>query len=124
MSYLKFIIFNICLILLHITYSNGYVINKNYNFIERKHILKENYNINKDLSLNLLNSDNYNNILSPSIYEKIIQSNHIKSLLNAKSGIEAEGSGNPCKIKVIGVGGGGGNAVNRMMDGSGAGRIT
>lgn len=30
--------------------------------------------------------------------------------------IEAEGSGSPCRIKVIGVGGGGGNAVNRMME--------
>jgi cell division protein FtsZ len=28
----------------------------------------------------------------------------------------AEGSGNPCRIKVIGVGGGGGNAVNRMIE--------
>lgn len=33
-----------------------------------------------------------------------------------KGSIEAEGSGNPCRIKVIGVGGGGGNAVNRMLD--------
>eukprot|EP01038_Epipyxis_sp_PR26KG_P007120 gene7120-9717_t len=32
--------------------------------------------------------------------------------------IEAEGSGSPCRIKVIGVGGGGGNAVNRMMESS------
>lgn len=30
--------------------------------------------------------------------------------------IQAEGSGSPCRIKVIGVGGGGGNAVNRMME--------
>eukprot|EP01036_Dinobryon_divergens_P029496 gene29496-38599_t len=30
----------------------------------------------------------------------------------------AEGSGSPCRIKVIGVGGGGGNAVNRMMESS------
>lgn len=30
--------------------------------------------------------------------------------------IQAEGSGNHCRIKVIGVGGGGGNAVNRMME--------
>jgi len=29
--------------------------------------------------------------------------------------ISAEGSGNPCRIKVIGVGGGGGNAVNRYI---------
>ena len=27
-----------------------------------------------------------------------------------------EGGLNPCNIKVIGVGGGGGNAVNRMLD--------
>ena len=33
--------------------------------------------------------------------------------------IEAEGSGSPCRIKVIGVGGGGGNAVNRMIDSAG-----
>lgn len=30
--------------------------------------------------------------------------------------ISAEGSGSPCRIKVIGVGGGGGNAVNRMVE--------
>ena len=29
--------------------------------------------------------------------------------------ISAEGSGNPCRIKVVGVGGGGGNAVNRLI---------
>lgn len=29
--------------------------------------------------------------------------------------ISAEGSGSPCRIKVIGVGGGGGNAVNRLI---------
>lgn len=32
--------------------------------------------------------------------------------------IKAEGSGSPCRIKVIGVGGGGGNAVNRMVESS------
>jgi hypothetical protein len=32
--------------------------------------------------------------------------------------IQAEGSGSPCRIKVIGVGGGGGNAVNRMIESS------
>lgn len=32
--------------------------------------------------------------------------------------IAAEGSGSPCRIKVIGVGGGGGNAVNRMIESS------
>ena len=32
--------------------------------------------------------------------------------------ISAEGSGSPCRIKVIGVGGGGGNAVNRMIESS------
>jgi cell division GTPase FtsZ len=29
--------------------------------------------------------------------------------------IAAEGSGSPCRIKVVGVGGGGGNAVNRFV---------
>lgn len=32
--------------------------------------------------------------------------------------VAAEGSGSPCRIKVIGVGGGGGNAVNRMIQSS------
>ena len=32
------------------------------------------------------------------------------------SQIVAEGSGSPCRIKVVGVGGGGGNAVNRMIE--------
>lgn len=41
----------------------------------------------------------------------------LKSTLS-KEIIEAEGSGSPCRIKVIGVGGGGGNAVNRMMESS------
>ena len=36
--------------------------------------------------------------------------------------IIAEGSGSPCRIKVIGVGGGGGNAVNRMVENSEGGR--
>ena len=34
------------------------------------------------------------------------------------NGVIAEGTGNPCRIKVIGVGGGGGNAVNRMVEDS------
>jgi hypothetical protein len=34
----------------------------------------------------------------------------------AKPLLHAEGSDFPCRIKVIGVGGGGGNAVNRMME--------
>ena len=37
-------------------------------------------------------------------------------LHETKNYIEAEGSGSPCRIKVIGVGGGGGNAVNRMLE--------
>ena len=41
------------------------------------------------------------------------------SVLRASPYIEAEGSGSPCRIKVIGVGGGGGNAVNRMIDSAG-----
>merc|ERR1740130_512692 len=37
--------------------------------------------------------------------------------LNATSIIQPEGGNSPCVIKVIGVGGGGGNAVNRMVGG-------
>ena len=37
---------------------------------------------------------------------------------NSDNYIKAEGSGSPCRIKVIGVGGGGGNAVNRMIESS------
>lgn len=32
-----------------------------------------------------------------------------------QNSFEVEGSTSPCRIKVIGVGGGGGNAVNRML---------
>jgi len=32
--------------------------------------------------------------------------------------VTPEGSNSPCRIKVIGVGGGGGNAVNRMIESS------
>ena len=32
--------------------------------------------------------------------------------------LKSEGGGSPCRIKVIGVGGGGGNAVNRMIESS------
>jgi hypothetical protein len=39
-------------------------------------------------------------------------------LWSSKESIQAEGSGSPCRIKVIGVGGGGGNAVNRMIESS------
>lgn len=42
----------------------------------------------------------------------------LKSTLSKEIVVEAEGSGSPCRIKVIGVGGGGGNAVNRMMESS------
>lgn len=46
-----------------------------------------------------------------------VGSSTLKALsITTKGTIEAEGSGNPCRIKVIGVGGGGGNAVNRMLD--------
>ena len=42
--------------------------------------------------------------------------------------IMPEGSANPCVIKVLGVGGGGGNAVNRMVrrrrEGAGEPRVT
>eukprot|EP01031_Cornospumella_fuschlensis_P009973 gene9973-12228_t len=46
------------------------------------------------------------------------QKYHIPSALHSSpvDYIQAEGSGSPCRIKVIGVGGGGGNAVNRMME--------
>ena len=42
-----------------------------------------------------------------------------KSLIysNATASILPEGGNSPCVIKVIGVGGGGGNAVNRMVGG-------
>ena len=42
-----------------------------------------------------------------------------KSLINltATGSIQPEGGNSPCVIKVIGVGGGGGNAVNRMVGG-------
>jgi hypothetical protein len=46
-------------------------------------------------------------------FSKLSAFNNLES-----SGIRAEGSGNPCRIKVIGVGGGGGNAVNRMVESS------
>lgn len=36
-------------------------------------------------------------------------------LSDRASAVLAEGSGSPCRIKVIGVGGGGGNAINRMV---------
>lgn len=40
----------------------------------------------------------------------------IKQFTTESSVIQAEGSGSHCRIKVIGVGGGGGNAVNRMVE--------
>lgn len=40
------------------------------------------------------------------------------STLTDDNVIKAEGSGSVCRIKVIGVGGGGGNAVNRMIESS------
>ena len=40
---------------------------------------------------------------------------HSRLAMNA---VAAEGSNSPCRIKVIGVGGGGGNAVNRMIESS------
>ena len=54
----------------------------------------------------------------------LANSNELKCLsisrtkLYSSGYVVAEGSGSPCRIKVIGVGGGGGNAVNRMMDGT------
>lgn len=41
-----------------------------------------------------------------------------KLTASSRDMVIAEGSGSPCKIKVIGVGGGGGNAVNRMVESS------
>ena len=49
--------------------------------------------------------------LSPSSTTTTPQPTHKPDLF-----IQAEGSGSPCRIKVIGVGGGGGNAVNRMLE--------
>ena len=42
------------------------------------------------------------------------QQHRVESKLYSQ--IVAEGSGSPCRIKVVGVGGGGGNAVNRMIE--------
>jgi len=47
--------------------------------------------------------------------KKLRSKNYIH--LNATSLIQPEGGNSPCVIKVIGVGGGGGNAVNRMVGG-------
>merc|ERR1719183_2423959 len=47
--------------------------------------------------------------------KKIERKNLIYS--NATASIQPEGGNSPCVIKVIGVGGGGGNAVNRMVGG-------
>jgi cell division protein FtsZ len=45
-------------------------------------------------------------------------STSIPSSSTAPSPIRVDSSGNACRIKVVGVGGGGGNAVNRMIDSS------
>ena len=51
----------------------------------------------------------------PSSSRLIRQQQHrVESKLYSQ--IVAEGSGSPCRIKVVGVGGGGGNAVNRMIE--------
>lgn len=42
----------------------------------------------------------------------------VKVHANSADGGQSLASGNSCRIKVIGVGGGGGNAVNRMMESS------
>ena len=53
--------------------------------------------------------------LMPSSSRLIRQQQHrVESKLYSQ--IVAEGSGSPCRIKVVGVGGGGGNAVNRMVE--------
>ena len=59
--------------------------------------------------------------ISSNSFSTISQINPRKSYLAAsKSSTESSDNyGSPCKIKVIGVGGGGGNAVNRMIAGAG-----
>lgn len=52
-------------------------------------------------------------------YNRLSISRPIPGGLQASPSIEAEGSGSVCRIKVIGVGGGGGNAVNRMIESAG-----
>ena len=53
----------------------------------------------------------YNIHLESSNYRKTFS-----TIFNAKANTPTEGSFSPCRIKVIGVGGGGGNAVNRMVE--------
>lgn len=61
---------------------------------------------------------------TPQVASELLSSLRIKSFTSTSlfagetttQGIQAEGSGSPCRIKVVGVGGGGGNAVNRMVE--------
>lgn len=54
---------------------------------------------------------------SPSVPSMAVSTSiGVSSSSSSIPSVIAEGSGNPCRIKVIGVGGGGGNAVNRMME--------
>lgn len=54
-----------------------------------------------------------------SSYAPTICGGRVQALCMSDNFVQAEGSGSPCRIKVIGVGGGGGNAVNRMIESSG-----
>ena len=60
----------------------------------------------------------YDNPVANKIYQRK-KFFYRKSFLNltATGSIQPEGGNSPCVIKVIGVGGGGGNAVNRMVGG-------
>ena len=55
--------------------------------------------------------------LNKKIEKKVIFRRNIFIHSNATASIQPEGGNSPCVIKVIGVGGGGGNAVNRMVGG-------
>jgi hypothetical protein len=60
------------------------------------------------------NSNNYYSINSNSIYSSTVnRHNGIRSRMSLNMNVD---STPPCIIKVIGVGGGGGNAVTRMID--------
>lgn len=63
----------------------------------------------------LLLSSSWAYSVMPSSSRLVKQQQHrVESKLYSQ--IVAEGSGSPCRIKVVGVGGGGGNAVNRMIE--------
>ena len=68
--------------------------------------------------INTRSKDGQNEVFPPNSFRDF----PLNSLRNTQtrlfSAIVAEGSGSPCRIKVLGVGGGGGNAVNRMIEAS------